>query len=59
MGGYVQLMKVGAKYKLFIPAEPAYGDRLRAGPVIGPNSTLIFDLNLPGIVAHITPLLIE
>jgi FKBP-type peptidyl-prolyl cis-trans isomerase FklB len=41
-------MKVGAKYKLFIPAELAYGDRQK-GPVIGPNSTLIFDLELLGI----------
>ena len=43
-----QLMKVGSKYKLFIPAELAYGDRQK-GPVIGPNSTLIFDLELISI----------
>ena len=43
-----QLMNVGSKFKLFIPAELAYGDRQK-GPVIGPNSTLIFDLELLGI----------
>lgn len=41
----LQMMKEGAKYQLFIPAELAYGDR-GAGPAIGPNSTLIFDVEL-------------
>ncbi|MDT8406103.1 MAG: FKBP-type peptidyl-prolyl cis-trans isomerase [Methylococcales bacterium] len=41
----VQLMREGAHYKLFIPAELAYGKR-GAGPVIEPNSTLIFDIEL-------------
>jgi FKBP-type peptidyl-prolyl cis-trans isomerase len=41
----VQLMKEGAKYRFFIPAELAYGDR-GAGPTIGPGSTLIFDVEL-------------
>ncbi len=41
----LQLMKEGAKWQLFIPSELAYGQR-GAGAKIGPNSTLIFDVEL-------------
>lgn len=44
----LQLMKPGAKYKLFIPSELAYGER-GAGQMIGPNTTLIFDVELISI----------
>lgn len=41
----LQLMKEGAKYRLFIPSQLAYGER-GAGRAIGPNSALIFDVEL-------------
>ena len=41
----LQLMKPGAKWQLSIPAELAYGER-GAGQDIGPNSTLLFDVEL-------------
>lgn len=42
----LQLMKPGAQYKLFIPANLAYGEGGAGGGEIGPNSTLIFDVEL-------------
>jgi len=44
----LELMKEGAKWKLFIPSGIAYGER-GAGGSIGPNETLIFELELVGI----------
>lgn len=41
----LQMMPQGSKWKLFIPSSLAYGPR-GAGPQIGPNSTLIFDIEL-------------
>ncbi|MBX0332868.1 FKBP-type peptidyl-prolyl cis-trans isomerase [Pontibacter sp. HSC-14F20] len=41
----LQLMKEGAKWRLFIPSDLAYGSQ-GAGDVIGPNTTLIFDVEL-------------
>jgi FKBP-type peptidyl-prolyl cis-trans isomerase FklB len=45
----LQLMPVGSKWKLFIPADLAYGDR-QAGPMIAPGSTLVFEVELLDIV---------
>ncbi|HYG74681.1 MAG TPA: FKBP-type peptidyl-prolyl cis-trans isomerase [Planctomycetota bacterium] len=44
----LQLMKVGSKWQLFIPSKLAYGEQ-GAGGKIGPNSTLIFEVELLGI----------
>jgi FKBP-type peptidyl-prolyl cis-trans isomerase FklB len=44
----LQLMKPGSKYQLFIPAALAYGER-GAGRDIGPNATLIFEVELLSI----------
>ena len=42
----VQLMNTGSKYRFYIPSELAYGSDARPGSPIGPNSTLIFDIEL-------------
>jgi FKBP-type peptidyl-prolyl cis-trans isomerase len=44
----LQLMKVGSKYRFFIPSDLAYGERA-SSPKIGPNSTLIFEVELLSI----------
>ena len=44
----LQLMSPGAKWRLFIPSELAYGER-GAGQLIGPHATLVFDVELISI----------
>jgi FKBP-type peptidyl-prolyl cis-trans isomerase FklB len=44
----LQLMPVGSKWQLFVPADLAYGER-GAGAEIGPGSTLIFEVELISI----------
>lgn len=44
----LQLMEEGAKWQIFIPPNLAYGER-GAGGLIGPNATLIFDVELISI----------
>lgn len=42
----LQMMKAGSKWRLFIPSNLAYGPNGAPGSPIGPNSTLIFDVEL-------------
>jgi FKBP-type peptidyl-prolyl cis-trans isomerase FklB len=53
----LQLMPVGSKWQVFVPPTLAYGER-GAGNVIGPNSTLIFEIELVSIqdAAAATPI---
>jgi len=44
----LQLMPVGSKWQVFVPPNLAYGER-GAGGVIGPNATLIFEVELVSI----------
>ncbi|MFT4938098.1 MAG: FKBP-type peptidyl-prolyl cis-trans isomerase FklB [Paraglaciecola sp.] len=46
----LQMMKVGAKWRLYVPANLAYGEQ-GAGGAIGPHTTLVFDIELLDIVA--------
>jgi FKBP-type peptidyl-prolyl cis-trans isomerase len=52
-GEALQLMKVGSKYQLFVPSNLAYGERSMRE--IGPNETLIFDVELLDTKPRPTP----
>jgi len=49
----LQLMKVGAKWKVFIPSDLAYQEA--GNNSIGPNETLVFEVELLGISARPSP----
>ncbi|MDE7119180.1 MAG: FKBP-type peptidyl-prolyl cis-trans isomerase [Muribaculaceae bacterium] len=46
----LQLMNAGSKWRLFIPSDLAYGPNGAPGSPIGPNSTLIFDVELLKVI---------
>lgn len=46
----LQLMNAGSKWRLFIPSQLAYGPQ-GAGNIIGPNQTLIFDVELIKVIS--------
>jgi FKBP-type peptidyl-prolyl cis-trans isomerase FklB len=47
----LQLMPVGSKWQVVVPYNLAYGER-GAGGVIGPNTTLVFEIELVSIQAN-------
>ena len=51
----LQLMPVGSKWQLFIPANLAYGEQGAGGGQIGPNSTLVFEVELLSIAEKPKP----
>jgi FKBP-type peptidyl-prolyl cis-trans isomerase len=51
----LQLMPVGSKWELYIPSSLAYGERGTQGGPIGPNATLIFQVELLSIQPKATP----
>lgn len=50
----LQLMKVGSKWQIVLPSSLAYGEQ-GAGQLIGPNATLIFEVELLGIEKSAAP----
>ena len=46
----LQLMPVGSKYRLWIPGKLGYGEQGTPGGPIGPNATLVFEVELLDIV---------
>ncbi len=51
----LQLMTVGSKYRFWIPGELGYGEMGTPGGPIGPNATLVFDVELIDIVKDANP----
>jgi FKBP-type peptidyl-prolyl cis-trans isomerase FklB len=51
----IQLMPVGSKWQLFIPSDLGYGDRGAPGSPIGPNSALVFEVELISIEPKAAP----
>ena len=45
-----RMMPIGSKYRFWIPGELAYGSKGTPGGPIGPNATLVFDVELMDIL---------
>ena len=43
-------MPVGSKYRFWIPGKLGYGDKVPPGAPMGPNATLVFEVELIDIV---------
>jgi len=48
----LSMMPVGAQYRFWIPGALAYGEKGTPGGPIGPNATLVFDVELLGVDAQ-------
>jgi FKBP-type peptidyl-prolyl cis-trans isomerase len=45
----MKLMPVGSKWKIFVPSDLAYGERARGSEIVGPNETVILEVELLAI----------
>jgi len=45
----LKLMPVGSKWQIFVPSELAYGERSRGSEIVGPNETVILEVELLAI----------
>jgi len=50
----LKIMPIGSKWKLYVPSKLAFGER-RFGAKVGPNSVIVYDIELKDMVVHSAP----